>query len=199
MNKKFLLDETAPDSLVVSQGDGTLIGCRIPRDYFITTGAGESDITVHAGSYHLALREAGIEMCNIMTYSSIMPAIATEVPYSGNLTHGSVMETIMAASTAEQGAQATAGIIYGWLRDRESGARYGGLVCEYNGPKDEEDAGLELHASLNELYTHGYDDRFEMDEIRLLTRSMVPMKRYGTVIVAICFINHVIPVMGGAG
>ena len=48
-----------------------IIGNRIPKDYFITKGTGQSDLTVHAGSYHLALKEAGVEMCNIMTYSSI--------------------------------------------------------------------------------------------------------------------------------
>ena len=43
-------------------------GNRIPRDYFVTSGVGESDITVHAGSYHLALRAAGIEMANQLVY-----------------------------------------------------------------------------------------------------------------------------------
>ena len=51
-----------------TKSDQVLVGCRIPKDYFVTKGHGESDITVHAGSYHLALKEAGIEMCNIMTY-----------------------------------------------------------------------------------------------------------------------------------
>lgn len=53
--------------------NGILVGNRIPRDYFVTKGTGQSDITIHAGSYHLALKKANIEMCNIMTYSSILP------------------------------------------------------------------------------------------------------------------------------
>ncbi|MFW6371856.1 MAG: pyruvoyl-dependent arginine decarboxylase, partial [Bacteroidota bacterium] len=57
---------------------GLVIGNRIPKDYFITSGTGESDIAVHAGSYHLALKKAGIEMANIMTYSSILPQIANK-------------------------------------------------------------------------------------------------------------------------
>ena len=55
-----------------------LIGNRIPQTFFTTSGVGESDITVHAGSYHLALKEAGIERCNIITYSSILPGIIDE-------------------------------------------------------------------------------------------------------------------------
>ena len=38
--------------------NGILVGNRIPKDYFVTSGIGESDITVHAGSYHLALKSA---------------------------------------------------------------------------------------------------------------------------------------------
>ena len=45
--------------------DHVVIGNRIPKDYFITKGTGESNIAVHAGSYHLALKAAGIEMANI--------------------------------------------------------------------------------------------------------------------------------------
>jgi hypothetical protein len=35
---------------------GFYTGNRIPVNYFITSGKGESDIAVHAGSYHLALK-----------------------------------------------------------------------------------------------------------------------------------------------
>ena len=86
-----------------------LTGNRVPRDFFLTSGVGESDITVHAGSYHLALRDAGIEMCNIITYSSILPAVATEVSAPPKHIHGSVMESIMAVVNAESGGRATAG------------------------------------------------------------------------------------------
>ena len=63
-----------------------LIGNRIPKDFFITKGKGESDITVHAGSYHLALKDANIEMCNIMTYSSILPKIGSKEVSEGSPT-----------------------------------------------------------------------------------------------------------------
>jgi len=76
-------------------GANLIIGNRIPKDYFITKGRGESDITFHAGSYHLALKEAGIESYNIMTYSSILPGVARLVKKPQSYTHGSVMETIM--------------------------------------------------------------------------------------------------------
>jgi arginine decarboxylase len=167
-----------------------LTGNRIPKDFFLTSGVGQSDITVHAGSYHLALRDAGIEMCNIISYSSILPAIATEVPAPPEHVHGSVMESIMAVATAEAGGRATAGLVWGWLSDRGSGERYGGLVCEYNGDLDEGAATEQLHASLEELYANGYSQRYALVDRRMKLRTLVPGRRYGTALVALCFLNH---------
>ncbi|MBN2567771.1 pyruvoyl-dependent arginine decarboxylase [Candidatus Woesearchaeota archaeon] len=177
-------DQTAP-----------LIGNRIPHEFFIAAGAGESDITVHAGSYHLALRDAGIEMCNIISYSSILPGTAVETARPARLVHGSVMETIMAAASCRKGERATAGIIFGWLHDRESGDRYGGLVCEYNGPLAKEEAEAQLRLSIQELYGNGYAERFEIRDSRVLLRTVVPGKEFGTAIVALCFTSYRYPVI----
>lgn len=171
------------------------IGNRVPQDFFITKGKGESDIMVHGGSYHLALYDAGIEMCNIMYYSSILPGIARKVKRPARITHGSVMETIMATATAETGKRATAAIIFGWMYDRKTRQKYGGLVCEYSGPLMEEEASKLLRAGLNELYTNGYDKDYEMREIVLNFQSIVPKKKYGTALVALCFTNYVVPVI----
>ena len=70
---------------------GVLTANRIPKDYFVAKGKGQSDITVHAGSFHLALKDAGIEAYNIMTYSSILPGIAQEIAKPETLPHGCVM------------------------------------------------------------------------------------------------------------
>jgi arginine decarboxylase len=179
----------------VSKAKSLLIGCRIPRDFFITSGTGQSDITIHAGSYHLALKDAGIEMCNIMTYSSILPSIATEIQRPQSLVHGSVMETIMATCNADKGQVATVGIIFGWLYDKVSGEKYGGLVCEYNGHDSEENAVSSLKSSLNELYTNGFDGKYDLGEVKIISRSFVPKKKFGTAIVALCFTNYVYPTL----
>jgi arginine decarboxylase len=169
-----------------------LIGNRVPRDFFIARGKGESDITVHAGSYHLALRDAGIEMCNIMTYSSILPKIAREIK-KPHLVHGSVMETIMAAATCRKGEKCSAGIIYGWLFDRKSGEKCGGLVCEHNGSYSVKEIRGLLRQSINELYVNGYDDKYDLRGIRILTNSIKPTKSYGTALVALCFTSYEVP------
>ncbi len=178
--------------------EGILLGNRIPKDFFVTEGTGQSDITVHAGSYHLALRDAGIEMCNIMTYSSILPAAANETARPKRLAHGSVMETIMAVANANAGTRATAGIIWSWLFDKSTGERHGGLVCEYNGSLPEAEAASQLEDSLQELHTNGYSEGFELQGTRLHLRSFVPEKRFGTVLVSLCFLNYIWPVLGSA-
>lgn len=174
---------------------GFIVGNRIPKEYFITTGTGESDIAIHAGSFHLALKSAGIEMTNVITYSSILPAIAKEIEKPAAIMHGEVMESIMAVANGNRGERVSAGIIYGWLIDRKSGQRYGGLVCEHNGSYPEEELDLKLNQSLNELYNNGFEKDFLLQDIRVIKQTFVPRKTYGTALVALCFTNYFYPIM----
>lgn len=176
---------------------GLVIGNRIPMDYFETTGTGQSDITVHAGSYHLALKDAGIEQFNIMTYSSILPGIARKTEKPAHIEHGSVVESIMAVCNATKGERATAGIIYGWLYDHANGNKFGGLVCENYGNESEEEVSRRLRASLDELYFNGFSDKYLLSDIHTITRSFVPEKNYGTALVALCFTSYYYPVIEG--
>jgi arginine decarboxylase len=175
--------------------EGVLTGNRIPRDYFVTKGIGQSDIAIHAGSYHLALRSAGIEMCNIMTYSSILPGIAKKIDRPEQLTHGSVMESILSVSTAEKGNIATAGVIYGWLYNKKNHEKYGGLVCEHQGNYPVSEITRLLRASLDELYFNGFSDEYELSDIEMMTESFKPDKKYGTALVGLCFVNYLVPVI----
>jgi len=174
---------------------GIVVGNRIPKDYFITKGTGESDITVHAGSYHLALKAAGVEVSNIMTYSSILPGIAQEVERPKQITHGAVMESIFAVANGNKGEQLGAGIVYGWLFDKKTNQRYGGLVCEHNGNYSIEKLEWLLNSSLNELYENGFSDQYELREKRLITETFIPKKTYGTALVALCFTNYFYPIL----
>lgn len=168
-------------------------GNRVPCDYFETKGKGESEVTIHAGSFHLALHDAGIEMANIMMYSSILPksAVLKEYPGREAITHGEVMESIVAEFSCGPGERATAGIIYGLLRD-ENGEKQGGLVCEFGGGMSEEDVRPHLRDMLDELYFNGYE-HFELSEIRYIVETIVPSKAYGTALVALCFMNYIYP------
>jgi arginine decarboxylase len=174
---------------------GIILGNRVPKDYFVTSGCGESDITIHAGSYHLALKEAGIERANIITYSSILPGIANKVEKPADYVHGEVMETIMAVANGEKGQELSAGIIIGWLFDKISGDRYGGLVCEHNGNFGGAELSEKLNASLDELYYNGFSEKYYMQDIFTIKKSFVAKKKYGTALVALCFKNYFYPII----
>ncbi|MCK7469264.1 MAG: pyruvoyl-dependent arginine decarboxylase [Desulfosudis oleivorans] len=173
-----------------------IIGNRIPKDYFVTKGTGQSDLTVHAGSYHLALKAAGVEMCNIMTYSSILPSIATEIPRPERLVHGSVMESIFSVCTVNKGERATAGIIYGLaVRQEDARTSTAAWCASSTAITPIQEIERRLHASLEELYTNGYSDDFDLKERRVITESFVPEKKYGTALVALCFVNYHYPIL----
>jgi arginine decarboxylase len=174
---------------------GVLCGNRIPQDFFETKGVGQSDITIHAGSYHLALKAADIEMYNIMTYSSILPGIAKKVEKPNHKVHGAVMESIMSVCHAEKGERASAGIIYGWLYNKMTNERFGGLVCEHYGNVAEDEIRQRLRASIDELYYNGFSEQYNLSNIRFLTESFVPEKKYGTALVALCFTSYYYPII----
>lgn len=171
------------------------VGNRIPKDFFVAGGIGESDLTIHAGSYHLALKDAGIEMCNIMTYSSILPSIANKIPKPNKLTHGSVMESILSVYHVEKEQRGSAGLIYGWLNERETKSRYGGLVCEIGGDYSSDELEQKLKLSLDELYFNGYSENFEIEKIHILTKTIIPKKKFGTCLVGLCFVNYIYPLV----
>ena len=172
---------------------GEMIICnQVPKDYFVIKGKGQSDLGIHQGSYFFALRAAGVEMCNIMTYSSMLPAIATEIPKPEHLVPGSVMEGIFSINSVHKGERATVGIIFGWLYDKKTCHKYGGLVCELYGDHSISAIERRLHASIEEIYFSGYSDNFDLKDRRLITESFVPDKKYGTALAALCFMNRLI-------
>ena len=99
----------------------------------------------------------------------------------------------MAVADKEKGQRATAGIIFGWLYDKKTNQKHGGLVCEYNGSDSEEDAKHQLHQSLNELYSNGYSEDFNLKNIELISDSFIPEKKYGTCLISLCFTNYYVP------
>lgn len=109
------------------------VGNLIPNTFFITKGSGESDLEKHAGSYHMALYDAGISDFNIMTYSSVIPATAHLVTMDeiDLPPFGSEMKTIMAVSHGYQDEFVSAGVVYAWMyKDENFDEKLGALVCE---------------------------------------------------------------------
>ena len=170
------------------------LGNRIPYEFFITKGSGESDITIHAGSFHLALCQAGIGMKNIVTYSSVLPAEARQIEMPENMKQGDVMEVIMAAGHCRKGERITAGMAVAWLYEPDSGGKIGGLVCELSGNYPVEEIEEKLNEIMQEIYQNGYE-KYKLGDLQLITETFVPRKQHGTALVALCFNSYLFPVL----
>ena len=173
-----------------------IIGNRIPFEYFVTSGTGESDITIHAGSFDMALKEAGIYDYNLIKYSSIMPKQAVKVDRPKEYIPGSVLEVIMAEASGEPGETVTAALIIGWVFDKKTGKNLGGLVAEYSGNLDIPSTKVKLKKMIKDMFESRYDsDKFDLGEEEIFIESFVPKKKHGTAIVAICFTSYKYPVL----
>lgn len=162
-----------------------VLGTVKPRNYFMASGTGESDLTHHAGSYHMALEEAGVAPYNIMPYSSMIPKNIKEIE-NPHLLHGSELKVIQARADSAQGERATACVAYGWLYDYRQGGEQGGVAAEYAGSETKGEAEEIARASLDEIARASFG-KMELKNINVKTESFVPSKRFGSSVVLMCF------------
>jgi arginine decarboxylase len=169
-------------------------GMRIPKSFFITSGYGESDNTLHAGSYHIMLNMMGIAGQNIMNYSSVLPANCIEIEKPNWLykseVRGAVMEVIMSSCNGRAEELLSAGIIYAYTyEDEEMTKCTGGLVCEINGSYSDESLEYKLQEALKEIYNNGFSHEY-LGSPTIIKKSFTPELQYGSVGVALCFIDY---------
>ena len=171
------------------------VGNLIPNTFFITKGSGESDLEKHAGSYHMALYDAGISDFNIMTYSSVIPATAhlatmdeIDLP-----PFGTELKTIMAVSHGYQDEFVSAGVVYAWMyKDENFDEKVGGLVCEVSGRYRIEELESRLIRVINDLHQKTYG-KYYLGELNFITEGITIEKRYGTALAALCFVDFLMP------
>lgn len=162
-----------------------------PKQFIITKGSGESNLTIHAGSYHMALYDAGIHEYNIITYSSILPKDAelrtfdqVDMPL-----FGSEMPCIAARMDGHLGDHISAGIAYAWLyNDLEMNERIGGIVCELGANSSTELLEERLRKIIQELKDSTFG-KYVIGNVEVITEGLNVSKMFGTVIVSICFLN----------
>ena len=115
------------------------LGNRVPYEYFLTSGKGESDagskgLKYETGSYDQALTEAGIENCNIVEYTSVIPTISKEITKEEGLKRlqwGEVLECIKAQTNGPKGSFISSGIMTTYVFNKE-GKWMGGFAVEYS-------------------------------------------------------------------
>ena len=171
------------------------VGNFIPHTFFTTKGSGESDLELHAGSYHMALYDAGISDFNIMTYSSVIPATAELVTVDeiDLPPFGSELKTILAVSHGFQDEFVSAGVIYAWMyKDENFDEKIGGLVCEVSGRYRIEELESRLIRVINDLHQKTYS-QYYLGELNFITEGITITKRYGTALAGLCFVDFAQP------
>jgi len=194
-----------------------ILGNRIPYEYFATTGKGESEagskgLKYETGSYDAALTDAGIEDCNIIEYTSVIPTHAKQISKEDGLKRinwGEAMECIKAQANGDKGKFISTAILTTDVYDNNK-KFLGGFALEYSGSGSKEQALKSLSTSLKGLIERrGYGDIENSVEIFkdnitskgyilypgkiFVYDSFKVKKEHGTVFCALCWVSHRFP------
>jgi pyruvoyl-dependent arginine decarboxylase len=197
-----------------------IVGNRVPYEYFVTSGTGESDagcdgLPYETGSYDQALTNAGIQNANIVEYTSVIPTIAHEITKEEGLKRiqwGEVIECIKAQSNGPKGSFVSAAVITTSVYD-PSGTYLGGFACEYAGKENKQDAEKSLAASITgiierrglgtvpllRLYQDNTTDRgYRIHPgTHFVYESLKVKAHHGTALACICFVSYQTPLLSG--
>ena len=196
-----------------------ILGNRVPYEYFITTGKGESaagseGLPYETGSYDAALNDAGIQNTNVIEYTSVMPTEAKEISKEEGLKRiqwGEVMECIKAQSNGKKGSKVSAAVMITTITDPK-GKYLGGFACEYSGSGIRKAAEVSLLQSIaGMIKRRGYgsikgelqiykDNKTETGFIIhpgkiFVYEHMDVVEEHGTVFAVICFVSYKFPTL----
>jgi arginine decarboxylase len=189
---------------------GLVLGNRIPYEYFVTMGHNDTDLGPgddpwETGSYDLALMNASIENFNVLKYTSVLPPESKEINLSQAreyFHHGAAIETIMSDLNGVQGDTLCTGVGRIWVRTLE-GALIGGFAAEYKEkyenktvPEEQARAAAKeaLHTSLMGEVNRRYNaSEYQFSEPTYAIDYLQVQKKYGTSLVALCWVNYIFP------
>ena len=198
-----------------------ILGNRVPYEFFITQGKGESDagskgLPYETGSYDAALFDAGIQNTNVIEYTSVMPTESKEITKEEGLKRlqwGEVIECIKAQANGKRGSKISAAVITTSVTDPK-GKYLGGFACEYWGSGTKEDAEQSLLQSIvGMIERRGYGVMKESGKMHLYKDNVTdkgykihPGKNFiyeyldvkeehGSVFTAICFVSYKFPAL----
>jgi len=187
-----------------------VFGNRIPKDYFVTAGKGDTDIGPgddpwETGSYDLALMDARIANFNVMEYTSVLPPEAREIPIAEAekwFHHGAVIEVIMASVNGVKGNTLCTGVGRIQVRRRSDGKHIGGFAAEYEKVHQDKIAAEEAKRTADEMlsislmgeFNRRYNsNEYEFFDERHEVNSFKVEKKYGTSLVALCWVSYIYP------
>jgi pyruvoyl-dependent arginine decarboxylase (PvlArgDC) len=189
---------------------GLVLGNRIPYEYFVTMGHNDTDLGPgddpwETGSYDLALMDASIENFNVLKYTSVLPPESREINLSQAreyFHHGAAIETIMSDLNGEKGDTLCTGVGRIWVKSQK-GALIGGFAAEYKKkynqtvvPEEQARSAAKeaLHTSLMGEVNRRYNaSEYQFSEPTYAIDYLLVQKKYGTSLVALCWVNYIFP------
>jgi arginine decarboxylase len=198
-----------------------ILGNRVPYEYFITKGKGESNagsegLPYETGSYDAALFEAGIQNTNVIEYTSVMPTDSKQISKEEGLKRlqwGEVLECIKAQSNGKKGSKISAAVMTTSVIDPK-GKYLGGFAVEYSGSGTKRDAETSLAESVTGIIERrGYgklkgggnlqlykdnvtDNGYKIHPGKIFEYENLDVtKEHGSVFTAICFVSYKIPTL----
>ncbi len=153
----------------------------MPGAFFTTAGAGVSAVS-HLNSFDRALWEAGIDMCNLVKVSSILPKQAKRVDPSP-IAPGTVTFCVLSHADGAEGERIAAGVAWAWCTSLDGGEDYG-IIAEDAGFKDTGTLKKNLAEKLSEMAASRnmkkVEERFVTKEL-----SRIPADHCGSVMAAV--------------
>jgi len=150
----------------------------IPKEFFVTSGKAVSPVS-ELNAFDLALKNAGIAQCNLVSVSSILPQ-GCRMRKWRKITAGSITYAVMARMDGDEGTTIGAGIAWAWEKDKKFG-----LVAEAHGYMDMKALKETLEWKIKEM---AKIRGIEIDKISYrMEVTRVPMDTYGCVISALVY------------
>jgi arginine decarboxylase len=198
-----------------------ILGNRVPYEYFMTKGKGESNagsegLPYETGSYDAALTDAGIQNTNVIEYTSVMPTESKEISKEEGLKRlhwGEVLECIKAQSNGKKGSKISSAVMTTSVTDPK-GKYLGGFACEYSGAGSRPDAEASLLESIEGIIQRrGYgsmkgsahlqmykdnvtDNGYKIHPGKIFVYENLDVKEsHGSVFTAICFVSYKHPTL----
>lgn len=196
-----------------------ILGNRVPYEYFITSGKGESNagsegLPYETGSYDEALTNAGIENANVIEYTSVIPTHAKQISKEEGLKRiqwGEVLECIKAQANGPKGKYISSAVMTTEVTDPQ-GKYLGGFACEYSGSGTKKEAEKSLEKSITgiierrnmgkitggaKLYENNKTDKgYVIHPGKIFVYEGLKVKEHhGTVLTSICFVSYKFPML----
>ncbi len=151
------------------------------KNYFITNGAGENDVSA-LNAFDVALFDAEISEANLVPVSSILPEKSKELSTRSSIKIGEIVHCVMARENGLKNERISAGVAC--IRGHARGKNYG-LVMEAHGHVSREELKRDIEGRVKSMCRLR---DFVIDNQKIIIKEIQRINsNFGCVIVAVIY------------